>query len=123
MPKDSFYNSKAWKWLRRVKLTTDPLCEVCKVQGRLVRAMDVDHEVGIHEDPSLRLNMENLVSMCHPCHSRKTLFVERMGTDRVPIKGCTADGLPLDPEHPWNEKKLGTSEDKDRARTFPRSKF
>ena len=103
MPRDAFYNSRSWKWIRQVKLTADPLCEVCKVQGRLVGATDVDHRVGIHEDPSLRLDIENLVSMCHRCHSRKTLYVERFRKE-MPVKGCTADGLPLDPQHPWNKK-------------------
>jgi 5-methylcytosine-specific restriction protein A len=111
MPRDPFYNTKAWKWVRRVKLTADPLCEVCQAQGRLVRATDVDHIKAINAGGD-RTDMANLQSLCHECHSRKTLYVERFGRDRVPVKGCDPrTGLPLDPEHPWNqEKKLAGAE-------------
>jgi hypothetical protein len=130
MPRDPFYNTKAWKWLRRVKLTADPLCELC---GK--PATDVDHKASINAGGD-RHDMANLQSLCHECHSRKTLYLERMGKDRVPVRGCDPrTGLPLDPEHPWNrdtsvqgqgeivrpgafkrKNKFAAAEQKDRAR-------
>ena len=108
MPRDAFYNSAAWKRLRAAKLAQDPMCEYCGRQP----ATDVDHmrAINVGGDPHA---WDNLRSACHACHSRKTLYVERMGQDRVPIKGCDpATGLPLDPQHPWNEQKLARAEGK-----------
>ena len=110
MPRHPFYNSKGWKWLRKVKLTADPLCEMCGKPAR-----DVDHRISINNggDPH---DMANLQSLCHSCHSKKTLYVERFGKE-MPVKGCTAEGLPLDPAHPWNKKDLPELKHKDRACT------
>lgn len=103
MKPDPFYNSKIWKATRRQKLAEDPLCEYCP-PGRHTPATDVDHVIALSAggDP---LAWDNLRSACHECHSRKTLYVERMGRDHVPMKGCDASGRPLDPEHWWNNLK------------------
>lgn len=101
MKPDKFYNSRAWKRLRKQKLAADPLCEYC-LPGKITAATDVDHVVAIEKggDP---LAWDNLRSACHECHSRKTYYIERLGEDRVPVKGCDAMGRPLDPAHWWNE--------------------
>lgn len=98
MPRHPFYNTRTWKHLRKVKLITDPMCEYCGKRP----ATEVDHVQAITSggDP---ISMDNLRSACHQCHSRKTLYVERFGRE-MPVKGCTADGLPLDPKHSWNKK-------------------
>jgi len=98
MPRHPFYNTRTWKHLRKVKLITDPICEVCKVKP----ATDVDHIVRINDGGDMTA-WSGLRSMCHECHSRKTLY-ERFNK-QVPTKGCTADGLPLDPKHWWNKTK------------------
>ncbi len=103
MPRDPFYNTKTWKHLRKVKLISDPLCEVCKAEGRLKAASDVDHVRSINTGGH-RTAMSNLQSLCHECHSRKTFYVERLGRSRVPIKGVDPKtGRPYDPEHWWNK--------------------
>jgi 5-methylcytosine-specific restriction enzyme A len=104
MPRDPFYNTAAWKRLRKAKLAADPLCQYCP-PGILSVANDVDHVVAINAggDPYA---WDNLRSACHECHSRKTLYIERMGKGRVPVKGCDAAGRPLDPAHWWNKKNL-----------------
>jgi 5-methylcytosine-specific restriction enzyme A len=98
MPRHPFYNSAAWKKIRLAKLARNPLCEKCLC----IKATDVDHICSIRTggDP---LAWDNLQSLCHACHSAKTFFIERMGKDRVPVKGCRADGTPLDPLHHWNK--------------------
>lgn len=102
MPRHPFYNTKTWKRLRQVKLISDPLCEACRRKP----ATDVDHIIGISKGGSPTA-MENLRSLCHACHSRKTYYVDLLNKDRVPVRGCNLDGTPLDPLHPWNDKGKG----------------
>ena len=70
----TFYNSTAWKKLRALKRSLDPLCEgdegtPCPAQRE---AETVDHVIPITTRPDLRLSIENLRSLCHPCHNAKT---------------------------------------------------
>ncbi len=97
MPANPFYASAAWRRLRKAKLAQDPLCQYCGEKA----ASQVDHALSIENggDP---FAWENLRSACVACHSRKTYYIEVLGRDRVPVKGCRADGTPLDPEHHWN---------------------
>ena len=87
-------NSAAWQRLRASVLAGEPLCRDCTREGRTVLATDVDHRDGNpgNNDP---LNMNPL---CHSHHSRKTAADHGK---RVRM-GCDADGMPLDPNHPWN---------------------
>jgi len=95
MPRSPFYNSSAWKKLRRMKLARSPLCEECRRP-----ATDVDHKVSIHKGGH-PLDMTNLQSLCHSCHSRKTMELDVMKRERMAAKGCTADGMPRDKQHWW----------------------
>jgi len=67
-----FYNSQPWETLRRQKLGKDPFCEDCRKGGTLIKATMVDHIREI-KDGGERLDMENLQSLCHSCHSRKSM--------------------------------------------------
>ena len=70
-----FYHSKAWLTLRRVKLSINPLCELDCVQvGKVMGATDVDHSepISTPQGWAKRLDMDNLRSACHQCHSRRT---------------------------------------------------
>ena len=99
MPRDPFYNSRAWKWLRTRKLAETPICEVCRVK----RAVDVDHIVAINNGGDA-IDLANLRSLCHECHSKKTYYVERLGRSKVPNKAVDPKtGLPKDPDHWWNK--------------------
>lgn len=71
--KDSIH-TRAWRRLRRMKLAANPLCEAHLKQGRVVPATDVDHVVS-REDGGTD-DWDNLMSMCHSCHSRKTATVD-----------------------------------------------
>ena len=64
----SFYNSKEWENVRNAVLMRDKyLCQKC---GR--PAEEVHHKVHLSPqnigDPSVTLNMDNLVSLCKDCH-------------------------------------------------------
>ena len=95
----------AWRKLRAMVLSEQPLCEMCERQGYTVLATDVDHR---DNNPS---NNErgNLSSLCHSHHSIKTMA--EMGHK---VKwGCDIHGGPLDPAHHWNlEKSPATDSDK-----------
>lgn len=89
--------SSRWQKLRRWVLEREPLCRDCDAFGVVTPATDVDHNDG---DPGNN-DPDNLVPRCHECHSRKTMR-ERHG--KPGVIGCDANGWPLDPNHPWNEK-------------------
>ena len=63
------YNLRAWRdRLRPAKLAANPLCEDCEAQGLVVPATDVDHVDG----DAWNWALENLRSLCHSCHARKS---------------------------------------------------
>lgn len=97
-----FYDLRAWRKLRRLKLSRNPLCEWCQRSGRLVPAEHIDHVTPISKGGE-PLDLANLQSLCAPCHSRKT--GRDKGNSDKPLKGCGTDGMPLDPNHPWNKDR------------------
>ena len=75
-----FYQSKKWRVLRKLKLSNNPLCEVCEAQGRTKAAAHIDHAQAIKTgSEAWALRLENLRSLCLSCHSRKT---GRSGADQ-----------------------------------------
>jgi 5-methylcytosine-specific restriction enzyme A len=94
------YNLAAWQRLRDVKLRTNRLCEMCLEQGRLEIATAVDHKIAIASGGDAFPPLDMLMSCCASCHNRKTRVVEQLGQE-LTIKGCDANGMPLDPDHPW----------------------
>jgi len=106
-------NTAAWQKLRASVLAEDPLCRDCERMGRVTPATDVDHDDG---NPGNN-DRANLVPRCHSCHSHKTMR-ERHGN--AAVQGCDLNGMPLDPNHPWNRQK---SLEADRARPAAQSLF
>ena len=108
-------DGNAWRNLRRSVLREQPLCEMClRVEEVPVMATDVDH---IDNDPSNNAR-DNLQSLCHSCHSKKTQ-AERGATVKW---GWDENGYPLDPLHPWNEKSPATEADEPTAPLHARSR-
>lgn len=59
--------------LRPTQLLREPFCRECARRGLRTRATDVDHVVD-HKGVWLRfIDQSNLESLCHSCHSRKTM--------------------------------------------------
>ncbi len=66
------YSDPRWQRRSRGYLRDNPLCVDCAELGVVEAATDVDHIVPHRGDPVLFWDRNNLQSLCHPCHSRKT---------------------------------------------------
>jgi 5-methylcytosine-specific restriction protein A len=67
--------------------------------GRIEPATAVDHRVPISAGGARYPALEDLASLCAPCHNAKTRC-EQLGEIYM-TKGCDVFGYPLDPKHPW----------------------
>ena len=83
-PKDKrSAEAKSWHWmyytdewrkdLRPNQLLDEPFCRECARRGERVYATDVDHIRDHKGDWAVFCDRNNLQSLCHSCHSRKTL--------------------------------------------------
>ena len=69
----AFYQSAAWRKLRRYKLKVNPICQCEKCQAgvlKLTPANTAHHIVPVGVNWALRLKMSNLLSMSRECHER-----------------------------------------------------
>lgn len=57
-----------WRRLSERKRAIDPLCERCADRGSVTPATEVHHVRSIASAPHLRLEISNLMSVCHACH-------------------------------------------------------
>jgi 5-methylcytosine-specific restriction enzyme A len=95
------YNTQRWQRLRKHKLQQQPLCELCLDGGLVVPANTVDHLVAIKKGGDPFPPLYALLSLCASCHSTKTRQIEQLGRKFL-YRGCDINGMPLDPDHPWN---------------------
>lgn len=73
-----WYNLSVWKDdLRPKQLVREPWCRACAQRGLRVRATDVDHVQPHDGDWSKFVDPANLQSLCHACHSAKTIRESR----------------------------------------------
>ena len=96
------YLTREWKLLRKQKLMEMPLCEYCK----LAKATHVDHKKPHKGSHFLFFDFSNLQSLCHSCHSTKTLSLDGgfgKGKNPRPRPGADAFGIPLDENHHWRK--------------------
>lgn len=94
------YDLQKWKRARLQHLAVEPLCRHCLYRGIERPAQHVDHVHPVREGGAW-FDGDNLQSLCHECHSRKTAADDGK---RVSL-GCDVSGIPIDPNHPWNERK------------------
>lgn len=67
------YGTALWKNdLRPGQLLRQPFCEECAEKGVRTKATDVDHKIDHKGELALFADPNNLRSLCHSCHSRKT---------------------------------------------------
>lgn len=60
--------------LRPAQLFREPFCRECGKQGKRVAATDVDHVQDHKGSWAMFTDSGNLESLCHSCHSRKTML-------------------------------------------------
>lgn len=69
-----WYSLPIWtKQLRSTQLWREPFCQECAKRGIRTWATDVDHVRDHKGDWALFVDPSNLQSLCHSCHSRKTM--------------------------------------------------
>ena len=90
-------SDRRWRELRARRLKVEPLCRMCR--PKLVIATEVDHVLPVSQGGA-KYSFENTQSLCHDHHAAKTTS-ERTGKP-MRIKGCDAQGFPLDPSHSWS---------------------
>ena len=99
------YDTQRWKRVRANQLAREPLCRMCKLEGRSIprAAQHVDHIQTIRSGGA-PYDRNNLQSLCHQHHSEKT-GLDKLGIDfnEWMMRGCNPDGTPRDPSHPWFE--------------------
>lgn len=103
MPSDPFYRSQPWRRLRAITLRDFPACQV---PGCPQPSSHVDHVQTRRQSPHRELDPSNVQALCVSHHSSKTAqadggFGNRRGVAVLRVKGCDANGVPLDPSHRW----------------------
>lgn len=66
----NLYNSRHWRKLSKLKLSHNPLCEMCYNSGVLEPAVLVHHIIEVKVDYSKRFDIDNLQSLCKSCHNK-----------------------------------------------------
>ena len=68
---EKFYKSKKWKTKRQSILRRDEyICRECKRYGKTTPATTVHHILPLEQRPDLKLNSQNLISLCNECHNQ-----------------------------------------------------
>ena len=62
----------AWQKVRLAHLQKYPLCQDCQALGYVRPAREVHHKIKIAIAPRLRLDPDNLMSLCRQCHQIRT---------------------------------------------------
>jgi len=73
-----FYNSRAWRKLRKWHIEREPHCRWCTEEGK-VNYKDrviIDHIIELKEDMSKALDSDNLMTLCLPHHNQKTAWTK-----------------------------------------------
>src|SRR5262249_52577607 len=93
----SFYRTARWQRLRRLQLIREPLCKFCLERGIATAADVVDHIVP-HRGDWTKFVTGKLQSLCESCHKSVKRQIELHGNRH----DIGLDGLPTDPNHPFN---------------------
>lgn len=109
MKTSSIYSSP-WQKARLTFLRSNPLCVMCNQQGRKTAAVVVDHikphrmkeaksPDELKKAQKLFWDKGNWQPLCKQHHDSTKQRQEKRGY----VAGCTADGIPIDPNSHWNK--------------------
>ena len=90
-----------WRQARLSYLIRHPQCVMCQQAGRTRQATVVDHVVPHRGDRVLFWDIANWQGLCVSCHNSAKQRIEVRGYDVA----IGPDGMPIDPDHPWNKNK------------------
>lgn len=96
-PWRAWYRTKEWFIIRARQLRREPYCAFCARAGIRTPAIVADH-VERHRGDRFRFFNGRLQSLCKGCHDSAKQQEEHAGYS----SDVGADGLPLDPRHPFN---------------------
>lgn len=85
--------------IRKRIMARDPICVRCKRKGLASETKEVDHIIPLSLGGSNK--DDNLQGLCIPCHEEKT----NQDFGKRNQAGSDVNGMPLDPDHPWNRGK------------------
>jgi len=108
----SFYQSKEWQRTRAIKLLLNPLCQHCLDRENRATIADCVHHIrDIKIAPHLRLDLNNLQSLCTSCHAKHTV-AEQLGTttDHKPVNKTWQTAV-LDIKKQKNYRERGSKSD------------
>jgi hypothetical protein len=92
-PHRKLYQTPQWKWIRKLKLSINPICEVC----RTARAEVVHHRDRAALHPDRFFHLPSLQSACKRCHDSTLQSEESIGYSAA----LGTDGYPVDERHPF----------------------
>jgi len=101
-PNMAFYNSTAWRKLRALKIETDPLCELCLLDGVLSEGKYVDHTHRINKGGRLLPGLDELKTLCVTCDARKRQKESREVGGAISCDAQTSTTQPKSKRHAVN---------------------
>jgi 5-methylcytosine-specific restriction protein A len=90
-----WYGTARWKRIARQQMRREPLCRMCREEGRTTAATVADHIVPHRGDP-FKFWSGKLQSLCYSHHNASKKRAEARGFDNR----IGSDGWPTDPNHP-----------------------
>src|SRR5699024_6920722 len=78
------YHSTRWRKLRKqILLRDDYMCQYFLNKGLYKQADVVDHIIEVKDEITKAYEPENMQSLCHDCHNKKTIEEKRRTTERA----------------------------------------
>ncbi|MDW4379944.1 HNH endonuclease [Staphylococcus saprophyticus] len=90
-----FYNSKAWEDVRAIVLRRDNYeCVWCKAEGKVTtEGLEIDHIEELQDRPDLKLEPDNLRTLCKACHNKRHIRFQYGGNQFKPKENKWNDEL------------------------------